>query len=168
MNSEKTNIHVRIATYEDVAQLRELLNEIIQVGGTTAMETPMSLEGFANHYLRSERHICCFLAEDKNGLALGFQILKHHPSLPAGWADIATFARLEPKVRGVGTALFSNSKAHAEEAGFAGINATIRADNSGGIAFYEKMGFRTYDTTKDVPLGDGTLVDRVSKKLLLG
>lgn len=167
MNSSNTDILVREATIEDGSRLRELLNEIIEVGGTTAIETPLGLEEFANYYLHGENYICCFMAEDKNGIALGFQSLEYHPKLPTDWADIATFARIRPKVRGIGTALFSHSKAHAEKAGIIGINATIRADNSGGIAYYEKMGFRTYSIAKDVPLADGRLMDRVSKRLLL-
>lgn len=51
----------------------------------------------------------------------------------------------------------------AEELGLAFINATIRADNTGGFAYYEKMGFRTYKTTDKVPLQDGTLVERIQK-----
>ena len=168
MNSRENDIFVRMANIEDGPNLRELLNEIIQAGGTTAIETPLSLEEFSNYYLGGENYISCFMAEDKERQPLGFQSLEYHPELAADWADIATFARLRPKVRGIGTALFSYSIAHAKEAGIAGINATIRADNSGGIAYYEKMGFRTYATAKDVPLSDGKLVDRVSKRLLLG
>ena len=168
MNSGKNNILIRMANIEDVPLLCEVLNEIIQVGGTTAIETPLSVEEFSNYFLSGKNYISCFMAEDKEGLPLGFQSLEYHPELPVDWADIATFARLKSKVRGIGTALFSYSKAHAAEAGIVGINATIRADNSGGIAYYEKMGFRTYATAKDVPLNDGKLVDRVSKKLLLG
>jgi hypothetical protein len=44
------------------------------------------------------------------------------------------------------------------------INATIRADNTGGLAYYAKMGFETYGITKDVPLLDGTPVDRINKR----
>lgn len=168
MNSGNTNILVRMANIEDVPKLCELLNEIIQAGGTTAIETPLGSEEFADYFLRGENYISCFMAEDENGLSLGFQALETHSRLPVDWADIATFARMHSKIRGIGTALFSRSKAHAEKAEIVAINATIRADNTGGIAYYEKIGFRTYTTAKDVPLKDGTMVDRVSKQLLLG
>ena len=168
MNSGNTKILVRMANIDDAPQLSELLNEIIQAGGTTAIETPLDPEEFADYFLRGKNYISCFLAEDENGLSLGFQSLETHSRLHADWADIATFARMHSKVRGIGTALFAHSKTHAENAGFLAINATIRADNIGGIAYYEKMGFRTYATAKGVPLKDGTVVDRVSKQLLLG
>jgi L-amino acid N-acyltransferase YncA len=168
MGSGITDILVRPASIEDVSQMCELLNEIIQAGGTTAIEMPLNSDEFIDHYLRSEGHINCCLAEYENGPVLGFQLLQRREKLPAGWADIATYARIRPKVRGIGTALFSYSKTYAEEVGIVGINATIRADNSGGIAYYEKMGFRTYSIAKDVPLANGRLADRVSKRLLLG
>jgi hypothetical protein len=37
-------------------------------------------------------------------------------------------------------------------------------DNRVGLAFYEKMGFRTYETLRRVPLRDGTPVDRILKR----
>ena len=44
------------------------------------------------------------------------------------------------------------------------IDATIRADNTGGLAFYGRMGFTDYDCVAGVPLKDGTLVDRIRKR----
>jgi ribosomal protein S18 acetylase RimI-like enzyme len=53
----------------------------------------------------------------------------------------------------------------AERAGVRTIDATIRADNAGGLAFYGSLGFREYARRATVPLSDGTLVDRVCKRL---
>jgi ribosomal protein S18 acetylase RimI-like enzyme len=71
---------------------------------------------------------------------------------------------MSPKIRGVGTALFAATLSAAEELNIEFINATIRADNTGGLAYYEKMGFRTYRTLESIPLRDGTLVDRIQKR----
>ncbi|MBP1887174.1 ribosomal protein S18 acetylase RimI-like enzyme [Ensifer mexicanus] len=72
-----------------------------------------------------------------------------------------------PTSCGAGTALFAAAKAHAREAGLEAINATIRADNAGGLAYYAKMGFIDYKVEKAVPLKDGQPVDRISKRYLL-
>jgi hypothetical protein len=48
------------------------------------------------------------------------------------------------------------------------INATIRADNVGGLAFYSRLGFTDHGISRAVPLRDGTPVDRVSKRFILG
>jgi ribosomal protein S18 acetylase RimI-like enzyme len=44
------------------------------------------------------------------------------------------------------------------------IDATIRADNTGGLAFYSRQGFVDYDRLVGVPLEDGTPVDRLRKR----
>lgn len=72
--------------------------------------------------------------------------------------------RQNPKIPGVGTTLFAATLAAAEERNIEVINATIRADNTGGLAYYEKMGFRTYNMLEKVPLNDGTPVDRIQKQ----
>lgn len=47
-------------------------------------------------------------------------------------------------------------------------NATIRADNAGGLAYYARMGFQDYAVARGVPLADGTPVDRISRRYLVG
>jgi ribosomal protein S18 acetylase RimI-like enzyme len=65
---------------------------------------------------------------------------------------------------GVGSALFEETKKAARAAGVRTIDATIRADNTGGLAFYTRMGFVDYDRRVGVPLKNGTPVDRVRKR----
>ena len=83
------------------------------------------------------------------------------------WGDISTFAKVGNTARGVGSSLFEATSRLAREKGFTTINATIRADNSGGLRFYSKIGFVDYKVDKDIPLSDGTLVDKIAKKYLL-
>lgn len=84
--------------------------------------------------------------------------------LPEGWATIGTFARVGLTQRGVGRALFAETLKAARAAGIKVIDATIRADNAGGLAFYARQGFVDYDRLIGVPLNDGTPVDRVRKR----
>lgn len=158
---------VRPVRDEDAAELAELLNAIIARGGTTALEESYTAERLAAAYLTGAAVICCFVAQGADGRLVGYQTLGHDPDLPNGWRDIGTFARVEGTQRGVGTALFEATVAYARSIGLAGINATIRADNTGGLAFYGRMGFRDHHVTRGVPLKDGTPVDRVHKRLPL-
>jgi RimJ/RimL family protein N-acetyltransferase len=169
MSSARPEIRVRHAVPSDAAPLCEMLNAIIKIGGTTALEVPLSLAEFSGYFLEGERFLSCFVAEDSlTSRPLGFQGLSRHPELPEDWADIGTFARSEPKTAGAGTALFTQTKTWAGERDLAAINAAIRADNQGGLAYYEKMGFRKYQVAKGVPLRDGTPVDRIIKCYLVG
>ena len=155
---------IRPASRHDTVELCTLLNDIIRLGGTTAIEEELSEQAFGDYFLHGDHHICCFVAIDEAGTIAGFQALEHHPELPSDWADIATFARGKPKVPGVGTALFAKTRLYASQKGIFAINATIRADNAGGLAFYDKMGYQSYSVNKAVRLSDGTCVDRISKR----
>ncbi len=154
---------IRSIISEDIPELCKILNEIIEVGGTTAYEIYISESEFTSKFVENDDHISCLVAVDERGKVAGFQVLGYRPDLPDGWADIATFSRLNPKVRGVGTALFAETKSYARAMKITSINATIRSDNHGGVAFYNKMGFETYTVNKDVPLKNGEPVDRISK-----
>ena len=155
---------VRDARPEDAEALAAILNRIIEIGGTTAYQTPRPPETFRADVLDREGLISCVVAE-ADGAPVGFQYLSRDERLPPGWATIASFARAEPKVPGVGRAMMAATLERARAAGVPSIDATIRADNAQGLGFYEAMGFRTYEVHEAVPLSDGTPVDRISKRL---
>ena len=151
---------VRPGRVADAEALAAILNAIIARGGTTAHEVPFTPADLAGHYIDGPGVISCQVAE-AGGQVLGFQSLGQHDGLPPGWADIATFTRQDGKVPGAGSALMGATLAAARAAGLDAINATIRADNAGGLAFYRKMGFVQYGISPAVPLGDGRPVDRL-------
>lgn len=157
---------IRPVRAQDAAELADLLNAIIARGGTTAFETPFTPEKLALSYLTGPTVHCCFVAE-ADGQLLGFQTLGTQPFLPANMGDIATFTRLGGTQSGVGTALFAATQARARELGLSAINATIRGDNTGGLAFYSRMGFVDHEVVPAVPLKDGTPVDRIRKRFAL-
>ncbi|NKB52925.1 MAG: GNAT family N-acetyltransferase [Rhizobiaceae bacterium] len=164
---QSSNIAVRAVRLEDAAFLSALLNQIIERGGTTAHQKKLSQDEFARMYLENPRTVSCFVACLKDGTRLGFQHLDTNPKLPDDWLDIATFAKIDSPVRGIGTALFDATISAARQANMVAINATIRADNAPGLGYYSKMGFVDYAIIEAVPLADGTPVDRISKKYLL-
>ncbi len=161
------DLTVRPVTNADAQDLAELLNAIIARGGTTALQQPFTAQRLDEAYLTGPDVICCFVATDAAGQRLGFQTLGRYPGLPDDVGDIGTFTRVGGVQRGVGTALFAATQAEARRQGLAALNATIRADNVGGLAFYGRMGFADHSVTASVPLADGTLVDRVHKRFAL-
>jgi very-short-patch-repair endonuclease/L-amino acid N-acyltransferase YncA len=158
---------VRPVAAQDAPALADLLNAVIAAGGTTALQEPFTPEALDAAYLTGPTVHCCFVAEDEDGSLLGFQTLGRYPGLPDDLGDIATFARIGGTQRGIGSALFAATTARATELGLSAINATIRGDNTGGLAFYTKQGFVDHDVTAGVPLKDGTPVDRVHKRFAL-
>lgn len=156
----------RRATSADAEAMAELINEIIAIGGTTAIEAPFTAASM-DHEFVSGPHVISSIVAEENGELLGFQILlgsTEEEPMPPGWGGIGTYARVGQTRGGVGSALFAATKQAARAAGLDTIDATIRADNTGGLTFYGRMGFVDYDRRVGVPLKERTRVDRVRKR----
>ena len=94
----------------------------------------------------------------------GFQWIAPQPDLPADACDIATFVRIGKTGLGIGSALFNATRQAAADMGYAWINANIRADNDGGLIYYQSRGFRDYGRIENYRLGTGQIVDKVLKR----
>lgn len=160
-------MRIRPVRAADAPALAALLNEIIARGGTTALERPFTPDELSDAMLIGPGVVCCFVADDDASL-LGFQALTRSDHLPEGVGDIGTFTRVGQAQKGVGSRLFAATRQAAEAKGLTALNATIRADNLGGLAFYGRLGFIDHAVRRAVRLSDGTPVDRVSKRYALG
>ncbi len=161
-------IEVRRCHETDLEPARAILNRIIEIGGTTAYEEPVSTDYLAAKLLDGAPNlISTHVALDPQGQVAAFQYLVRSDGLPEGVADIASFARPEPRLKGAGRALFTATVAAARAAGCHEINAQIRADNLPGLGYYTAMGFVDHDVIRGVPLRDGTPVDRIVKRYRL-
>ncbi|MDF2231087.1 GNAT family N-acetyltransferase [Albimonas sp. CAU 1670] len=156
-------IVVRRATPDDGPAMAAVLNPIILRGGSTAYE-----EELAPAYLagKATKPAFAHVALDETGRVIGFQWIEPDARDPA-LAIIASFVALDAAQGGVGSALFPHTRAEATRRGYREIDATIRADNAGGLAYYARQGFVDFEVHRAVPLKDGTPVDRISKRLAL-
>lgn len=159
---------VRDASADDAAEMAELLNAVIERGGTTALEEPFTAADLAEAFVSGPDVHFCFVAIGPSGRLEGFQAVVRNPLLPEDIGDIATFARIGGTQRGVGSALFRATRDKARSIGLTAINATIRGDNAGGLAFYGKQGFRDYGVDEAVPLKSGVRIDRITKRYIIG
>jgi L-amino acid N-acyltransferase YncA len=147
---------IRPAEIRDAPAMTDLLNAIIARGGTTAHRRPFDTDGMIAHYISPSRAISCHVAE-RGGTILGFQALEWTDPdwsganpLPADWAVIATFVAIGAQGGGIGGRLFAATHAAARQAGVAVIDATIRRENRGGLAYYARMGFDDYWSDEQV------------------
>ena len=164
------NTRVRPAVGGDAPQMVALLNAIIEAGGTTAHQTLLDDDQMRSQYIAHRDGISCYVAIT-NGRLSGFQMLKWpddvYGQMPADWGVIASFVALDRAKLGVGQKLFSATRRAAIAAGVVAIDATIRADNIGGLKYYGGLGFTDYAEIPNLPLRDGTPVTRIRKKLVL-
>ena len=157
---------IREATHDDRSQMADILNPIIVAGGTTAYQDPLEPAYFNRFLDDPDPKVFLHVAQTEMGLQ-GLQWMSpldpQHPHI----GSIATFARPDTVQKGVGTALFAKTRQTSVDVGYTTLYAIIRADNTGGLAYYEKMGFRDHSRELAVPLKDGTPVDRITKRLML-
>ncbi|MEM8539174.1 MAG: GNAT family N-acetyltransferase [Pseudomonadota bacterium] len=148
----------------DAGSMARLLNEIIRRGGTTALTRPVMgndlKEWMALDADRSAWHVALNDAEH----VVGFQWISPYNQLPQDAVDIASFVQIGQTGLGIGSALFETNKAAAKRLGYRWINATIRADNEGGLTYYQSRGFRTWRVDEGVKLESGFIVDKISKR----
>ncbi|MEP3347139.1 MAG: GNAT family N-acetyltransferase [Litoreibacter sp.] len=155
---------VRKATPQDRAAITNILNEVIAIGGTTAYEAPKEAQFFDRFITPKDNRTFIHVAE-ADGEVVGFQWMNPDAD---GMGMIATFAQAGTTQRGIGSALFKETLRCCKDAGYTLLDATIRGDNTGGLAYYSKVGFKDHSVTRAVPLSDGTPVDRVHKRMELG
>ncbi|SFI11074.1 GNAT family N-acetyltransferase [Albimonas pacifica] len=156
-------IDVRRATPEDAPAMAAILNALIRIGGTTAYEDPLDAAYLAG---KTRDPAFAHVALDPAGAVIGFQWIEPDDADP-DLAIIASFVAPGTAQRGVGSALFPHTRAEAVRRGYREIDATIRADNAGGLAYYARQGFVDVAVAPGVPLKDGTPVDRISRRLAL-
>ena len=152
-------IHIRRAGAQDIGAMTDLLNEVIRQGDTTAYTEEVTRQSIKD---RMQIDLAIWhLAEDDAGALLGFQWVAPLDSEPDLVAEIATFARVGQTGLGIGSALFDTTRKACIGSGYQWIRANIRADNTGGLAYYQSRGFETYGRIKDYRLGNGQIVDKV-------
>jgi L-amino acid N-acyltransferase YncA len=150
---------VRTARPEDAAQMAEILNRIIAIGGTTAHETPKTADTVRDQYVTGPDVLSSFVAED-GGQVVGWQAVERWQ----GEAHIGTFVRPGIQARGVGAALFARTRPRLAALGQTAIIASIRADNVPGLAYYARIGFVDVAYDPDFALRDGRVVGRVHRR----
>lgn len=155
-------IHVRKAGALHTGPMADLLNEIIAEGGTTAITDPVPKAYFDERMTTPKSS--WIVAEDDSGELLGFQWVTPLESEPGLVAEIATFARIGRTGLGIGSKLFDATKAACIAEGYDWIRANIRADNTGGLAYYQSRGFEDYGRIEGYRMANGQVVDKVLKR----
>ena len=158
-------INVRPAIALDAPSMARLLNPIIEEGSTTAITTKVTGDTLAawmsDKYDRAAWHV----AVDNSEEVMGFQwIAQGDDYLPREAAEIATFVHVGQTGLGIGSKLFDATKRAAKDLGYTWINANIRADNEGGLIYYQSRGFQDYGRIEGYEMANGQVVDKILKR----
>ena len=143
------------------------MNAIILAGGTTAIETPLSAEEVVDWFIGPGPKVwCCHVALIGDEL-VGFQSVGRFDKLPVGWGEMGTYTKRGHAKTGIGSALFAATRVAARALGLTHLNALIRCDNTGGLAYYSRMGFGDDQAAAEAALKSGKQVPRISKRLAI-
>jgi L-amino acid N-acyltransferase YncA len=155
------DLTIRPAAAYDSRAMARLLNAILETGGTTAMTLPVVPDEITT-WTRAPR--AAWHVAERAGEIVGFQWIEPSAKLPPQVATIATFTAQGQTGMGIGSSLFAATEPAARALRYLWINADIRADNTGGLAYYQSRGFRDWRRVEGVLLADGTTVDKVWKR----
>lgn len=144
--------------------MARLLNEIIDAGGTTAMTRRVTGDDIAEWIRAAEGVNAWHVALDAAEKVVGFQWIEPGDHLPPDAVEIATFVQMGQTGLGIGSALFDATRKAARKLGYSWINANIRADNEGGLIYYQSRGFQDYGMIKGYEMLDGQIVDKRLKR----
>ena len=159
-----SRVHVERACSADAREMADLLNEIITIGGTTAFLDPLEPSDIRGWMEAAGPRGLGVVARDDDGELLGFQWIDPHPTLGPEVAQIASFVKPGNTGLGIGSRLFDATRQATRVLGYEWIDATIRADNENGLAYYQSRGFETYKTDPNACLSDGRKVGKISKR----
>ncbi|MBO6897079.1 MAG: GNAT family N-acetyltransferase [Shimia sp.] len=159
-----SQITIQKGSTVDLRQTAELLNEIIAIGGTTAMTKPMSRDDLEGWLMADQDCSTWHVALTEDGTLLGFQWIGPWGDLPPEACGIGTFVKAGRTGLGIGSKLFEATKTAARALGYTWMDAEIRADNEGGLAYYQSRGFENYKRKDGVVLDNGTEVSKIHKR----
>jgi L-amino acid N-acyltransferase YncA len=144
--------------------MAQLLNAIIEQGGTTALTTNVSPDDLENWMRANDGRAAWHVAVNSGEEVVGFQWIEAADYLPPEAAEIATFVQVGRTGLGIGSKLFDATRSAAKAMGYRWINANIRADNEGGLIYYQSRGFQDYGRIDGYEMANGQLVDKVLKR----
>ncbi|WP_412551313.1 N-acetyltransferase family protein [Shimia sp. MIT910701] len=159
-----SQITIQKGSTVDLRQTADLLNEIIAIGGTTAITKPMSRTDLEGWLMANQDCSTWHVAMTDDGTLQGFQWIGPWGDLPPEACGIGTFVKAGRTGLGIGSKLFEASVTAARAMGYTWMDAEIRADNEGGLAYYQSRGFENYKRNNGVVLEDGTEVSKIHKR----
>ena len=158
-------ISVRPAIALDASSMARLLNEIIAEGGTTAIAKTVTNADLSDWMASNDGRAAWHVAVNASEEVMGFQwIAPSAEYLPPVAAEIATFVQIGQTGLGIGSKLFDATRKAAKSIGYKWINANIRADNEGGLIYYQSRGFQDYGRIEGHEMSNGQIVDKVLKR----
>ena len=133
---------IRIATEQDIPQMLAIYTPYVENTTYSFEYTPPTLASFTQRFLKYTAQ-CPWLVWEEQGRVLGYA----YGSLPferaayAWCAEVSIYLAPEIQGRGIGKALYATVENILWKQGYRVIYALITSENTGSLAFHEKVGY---------------------------
>lgn len=133
---------IRIATEQDIPQMLAIYTPYVENTTYSFEYTPPTLAAFTQRFLKYTAQ-CPWLVWEEQGRVLGYA----YGSLPferaayAWCAEVSIYLAPEIQGRGIGKALYATVENILWKQGYRIIYALITSENTGSLAFHEKVGY---------------------------
>ncbi|MGE7997094.1 N-acetyltransferase family protein [Lysinibacillus sp. NPDC093190] len=162
---------IREAIREDAEQIIAVIknaeesNLMLFGPGERKLETEQFTKFIEN--IHNNSHSALFIAEIEKKV-VGYLIVQgNSPSRIAHRANIVVGIHSDYRGQKIGTALFSYLNDWAKEKGMYRLELTVMANNTAGVALYEKMGFEIEGAKRHSLYVDGEYMDEYCMSKLL-
>jgi L-amino acid N-acyltransferase YncA len=156
-------ITVRRGTPEDGADVARVLNEVIAEGGLTAADVPVTAESETAFVASLAPRGALFVAEEA-GRVVGFQTVEPWSRFGTSMDHVAsagTQVSAAARGRGVGRALWAETRRFARAQGFEKVIVQVRSGNARALRFYRGLGFSDVGVARRQVRIDGAYEDEV-------
>jgi L-amino acid N-acyltransferase YncA len=157
------DLKIRNVTLDDTAELASILNEIIEDGRYSVLDTPFTFEE-EHAYISGFHKRGIFLVAEADNQIVGMQTIEPLATYTHAMdhvGQIGTFLKLNYIGKGIGTKLSEISFKRAKELGYEKIFTFVREDNENSLRFHLKLGFQIVGVAKRHSKIKGKYLDEI-------
>jgi L-amino acid N-acyltransferase YncA len=170
MGGTVMEVNIRPATVADAQGVVDVINSVIQEGGLTALYPALTLAQ-EQAFIQSLGPRSVMYVAEIEGTILGVQTIEPLAPYTQAMDHVAvlgTYVYRNYRQQGVGSQLAERTFAFAREQGYEKAIVYVRAGNSGGLAFYRRVGFVPKAILERQVKIDGSYDDEVLMELFIG
>jgi RimJ/RimL family protein N-acetyltransferase len=161
---------IRRATAQDAAGMARVLRTVASERVHSAIDRSWTVEEQQRYLESLSPREAVHVAIADSELVIGCQVLDLYSPVLSSMAHVAqlgTFILPSWRGRGVGQALFHETRRFAHSVGYRRLVIQVRASNDSALAFYRRLGFVDCGRLREQVLIDGKYDDEIILELFL-
>ena len=163
-------IRIRRASVDDAEGIARVMNAVVAERVHSAIDRAWNTDEQRRYLASLSSREAIHVAVDGSGEVIGVQTLDRYSPVLESMAHVAqlgTFLMPEWRGRGVGLALFHQTKPFATSAGYRKIVIYVRASNASAQSFYKGLGFSECGRLRRQVMIDGREDDEILMEFFL-